>query len=184
MTSVRLVLAALCAGLVTAGCAAPPKDDGSRWDPVPTGAAASTKEAGPQATASSGPRAPRTRAAANRRRRGDGSSIEVTEGRLPPGFPEGIPIVDGTIVQGIRVTGRLFSVTVGFAGSAASAEESVRRLLLEAGFVEGSSMVTPYGQRLVTFTGAGLQVSATISGGDSSATVIYGVEGGGDGGVR
>ena len=36
----------------------------------------------------------------------------------------------------------------------------------------------------ITFTGAGLQVSATISGGDSSATVIYGVEGGGDGGVR
>lgn len=169
----------LALALALGGCAAPQRDDGSRWDPVPTGAATAAPEAdrGAGGQPAEADRQARRRERERRQQQSQPQTgFEVAAGALPPGFPGEVPVVEGTILQGIQGPGRLYGVMVSFDGSADEAREAVRRSLRQAGFVEEEAWemsATDFG---VSFAGAGLEVSASIAAVGTSTLISYGIE--------
>ncbi len=104
-------------------------------------------------------------------------SFQVGGGDLPDGFPDDVPLVEGTVLTSSRFTegeDTVWSVTLTVDGDAADAFAAARDELTAAGYDETQS-VDSDSFRSATLESADLQVNLTALEGPDGATVSYSV---------
>lgn len=107
----------------------------------------------------------------------DGSTVESGQ-ELPDDFPSEVALLDGTIINALRVDtadGGGYSVTIERNESIETASDAARQLLLDAGFTEEGTQTVTGSLVTAVFRSATWQVllGVTPSGDDDRVVVSY-----------
>ncbi len=107
----------------------------------------------------------------------DGSTFSAdTSGDLPDGWPNVIPVVDGTIAYAQSSTdgstGQMWSVSIDAKGSVTDVFDAAKADLEGAGFTASAEVSTADGA-FASFSGNGYDVQLTVGAVDGSTTVAY-----------